>query len=926
MATPTMTTRVLPVTSAALEQEATRLLRKYSGRDERVLLIRAQPSGNGFAPFTVNDRTIRTAVCVSPLAVLEQVTAHVEGGGDGILVVLTDAEESELGPGLLSRAIRQRIFMVEPWRLIEESFGAQQLDPRLAAESWAGEALLDAMPPGGWPRLQGSLLTRDTAMRALATRRLRLDRLGVKPEDLSAEALLLWSRDRESVEAFRTLRETERTGLIGWLAECAGGTAEILFPLVEAGNGVDALALGVVCAALWHSDAVSVAQRAQGGVLTYVAMARPSEIEVTDRAVREFATAAEQLVGWLLADRDDPNAGRQAHAVLDRAEELITRFGAGPVVRRSLLLKSSVDARLDDVTQGLKTALRDHTQVSELADAISALRRHALTKELHEHRLRRAEMAQRLIQWLATPAEPIQGVGSAVRAQLDEWGWVDRARDDVWAGEELDPALQSAYRDLYALVRDRRRSLDEAFAVKLAAATVAESDPGDVLTVETVLPRVVAPLVAGRNGQKRAVLFLVLDGMSAAVATALGEELRAQRWEEYDPLELSGDGPRRRAVVAALPTLTQVSRASLFAARITNGGQEGERAAFENHALWKGRKARLFHKGGLPGEAGETLGDELVQALNDEATAVAVVLNAIDDSLDKGRADRPWTIADIPGLRALLDHARYQGRAIILTSDHGHVLERGVELRRTTGAVSARHRQATSPAGDGEVELAGSRVAVENGRIVALWDPHVRYTDRKAGYHGGAALAEVTIPLLAFLPLGADAPTGWRALPEQSPAWWSLDAEVRPVPAVPTLAPAQRKTTKIAARKDQPELFDIAAETAVTAAGASPAAALVTELLGTDLFDAQQKLMPRKVPTAKILAVLVALLESGGVLPLPVVAERAGEPAVRAAGFAATLQRILNIDNYPVLAVIDNGRNVKLDETMLRKQFELKGR
>src|SRR4051794_33717974 len=236
MATPTMTGRVLPVTSAALEQEAARLLRKYNGRDERVLLIRAQPSGNGFAPFTVGDRTVRTAVCVSPLAVLEQVTEHVEGGGDSILVVLTAAEESELGPGLLSRAIRQRIFIVEPWRLIQESFGAQSIDPRLAAEGWSGEALLDAMPPGGWPRLYGSLLTRDTAMRALAARRLRLDRVGVEPENLDAGALLLWSRDRESVEAFRTLRDVERTGLIGWLREYIGGAVEVLFPLVEAGK------------------------------------------------------------------------------------------------------------------------------------------------------------------------------------------------------------------------------------------------------------------------------------------------------------------------------------------------------------------------------------------------------------------------------------------------------------------------------------------------------------------------------------------------------------------------------------------------------------------------------------------------------------------------------------------------------------------
>ncbi|WP_405088320.1 BREX-2 system phosphatase PglZ [Microbispora sp. NBC_01389] len=916
--------RLLPVTSAALEQEVTRLLRKYAGQQEKALLIRAQPLGNGFGTMTVAGQRMRVVSCVSPLAVLEQVTEHAESDDDAVLVVLTGAEDSDLGTGLLSRVIRQRVFVVEPWRLIEESFGAQHLDPRLAAESWAGEALVDAMPPGGWPRLAGPLLTRDTALRALAVRRLGLDRIGVDPENLDASALLLWSRDLEQVEAFRLLREAERAGLIAWLRECAGGTADVLFPLVESGHAGDALALGLVCAALWHPQAGSTAQRAQGGVLSYIAMARPGEIKVTDQAVREFAAAAEQLTGWMLADRRDENAGRHAHAVLDRAEELIAQFGAGSAAQHSLLLRSSLDARIEAVAQTLRTSIHDHCAVGKLAQAVAELREHKLA-DIHAHRVRRAEMAQRLVQWLATPNPTASGAGAAVQAQMGEWGWVDRARDDIWAGEELNRTLQSDYRDLYALVRDRRRALDEEFAGRLAASTAAGADPGQILMVETVLPRVVAPLVTGGNGHRRPVLLLVLDGMSTAVATALGEELRAERWEEYDPVAGADEEPRRRAVVAALPTVTQVSRASLFAARITTGGPDDERAAFEKHAFWKGKKARLFHKGGLPGDAGETLGDDLVQALNDDATAVAVVLNTIDDSLDKGRADVPWRISDIAGMRTLLDYARYQGRAVIITSDHGHVLERGSELRRADGVRSARHRSAGPPADAAEVELAGSRVAAADERIVALWDPHVRYTDKKAGYHGGASLAEVTIPLLAFLPLGAAAPTGWRALPDQSPSWWSLDAPGPVAPAVQ--APARTKPRKNGKKQDQqerPGLFDVAM--ASPEVPQAPETALVAELLDTELFQAQQRLMPRKVPAAKIEAVLVALLESGGVLPLPVAAERAGEPVVRAAGFAATLQRIFNLDNYPVLAVVDNGRTLKLDVALLREQFGLKGR
>ena len=41
----------------------------------------------------------------------------------------------------------------------------------------------------------------------------------------------------------------------------------------------------------------------------------------------------------------------------------------------------------------------------------------------------------------------------------------------------------------------------------------------------------------------------------------------------------------------------------------------------------------------------------------------------------------------------------------------------------------------------------------------------------------------------------------------------------------------------------------------------------------------------------------------------------------RARGFITTLQLIFNVDNYPVLSVIDDGRTVRLDVALLREQF-----
>ncbi|GGW35505.1 hypothetical protein GCM10010340_11440 [Streptomyces griseoloalbus] len=44
--------------------------------------------------------------------------------------------------------------------------------------------------------------------------------------------------------------------------------------------------------------------------------------------------------------------------------------------------------------------------------------------------------------------------------------------------------------------------------------------------------------------------------------------------------------------------------------------------------------------------------------------------------------------------------------------------------------------------------------------IVALWDADSRYTALKAGYHGGASLAEVTIRCSRSCPSGRNRPKG----------------------------------------------------------------------------------------------------------------------------------------------------------------------
>ncbi|MER6128692.1 BREX-2 system phosphatase PglZ, partial [Streptomyces sp. NPDC001795] len=465
--------------------------------------------------------------------------------------------------------------------------------------------------------------------------------------------------------------------------------------------------------------------------------------------------------------------------------------------------------------------------------------------------------------------------------------------------------------------------------------------PGSMPTVETFLPEVVAPVV--RAGERR-VLLLVLDGMSAAIAAELGEQLR-DHWAEYDPLPGAKDAPRRRAMAAALPTVTSVSRTSLFAARLMKGTQADEKRLFPAHRFWGGEDVAVFHKDDLRAEtSGEPFGPELHEALVGDRTHVAVVLNTVDDRLasEQKLGDGAWRLSDIGGLRALLRSAADQGRAVILTSDHGHVIDRRSTRVDADDVRSARHRGPGGPLVEQEIVLTGPRVLdpEPESEIVALWDANARYTSRKAGYHGGASLAEFAIPVLAFLPFGAKPPSGWRELGNQQPSWWSLVPRAEEQPprthAAAVSAPVPKKPPKKTKNeaelaKSHEALFDVTLVPSgsedgalLSAAPVSPGDALVDALLKSEVFTAQVQLLARKPDLARVEKAVHALLDAGGTLPMTALAQRVGLPANRPAdGFAAVLRQLLNHDGVQVLETLPDGRTLRLHTGLLRDQFEL---
>ncbi|MFD5186890.1 BREX-2 system phosphatase PglZ [Streptomyces sp. NPDC058357] len=949
----------------------------------RVVLLRAEPVWDGPAELSWGEPW-RAVVkgAPSPLAVHELILGHQDRSATGpeVLVLLTDREEAELGPDLLAKVHKQRVNAVNTWDVVREAFGAVDTDSRLNKENWAAESLLDATPPGGWPQLAGGILTRRESLTALTLRRLGIGRYDpdrdprvsspefaarsgggteadsgslvagtvTSGDGLDVQTLLRWSMAPGGPDRLLSLRAAERDGLTRFLGEedQTGLAGQALLALVGAEHGSDAVAFGLVCAALWgHADATADAEdyRARGRAERWFGEEPPARGKALDALAAAFGRSCENFVSGLLLtgrtgqDEVAATARRQSGAVLDRASSLVRQFGAERAATSSPVLAEGLEARFRDVGRALSSG-----DAGATAQAVSALDEHRQATDPDARtRISRAKMAQRLTQWLATgPVAECENVASGVGRHIAETGWVDLALEHIEAGGDPDASLRSAYDTLCTSVRTERREIDRDFAAKLATWTANGTDPGSMLTVETFLPTVVAPVV--KAGGRR-VLLLVLDGMSAAIAAELGEELR-EHWVEYDPVPKAKDSPQRRGMAAALPTVTSVSRTSLFAARLMTGTQADEKRLFASHRFWGGESVAVFHKDDLRGESsGDTVGPELNDALVGDRTHVAVVLNTIDDRLAKEQklGDGAWKLGEIGRLRQLLRLAAGQGRAVILVSDHGHVIDRHGVRVDASGVRSARHRSAGGVLQETEISLSGPRVvAPESGdEIVALWDADSRYTAQKAGYHGGVALAEFTIPVLAFLPFGAEPPHGWRELGSQQPPWWSLTS--RPAEPVRSAAadiaapkkPSKRAKADAVFARSHESLFDVVLTPATEESRADsamisaelrlPDDALVTALFASELFETQVQVLGRKPNLAQVEKAVRALLDAGGTLPVTALAQRAGVRASGADGFGAVLRQLLNYDSAQVLENLPDGRTLRLDKELLREQFGL---
>lgn len=885
-----MTDRV-PEASLALVRERARQL-IADGRS-RVLALRAKPVWR-HGDLTLGDVTVQVRPAVSQLAALDALTQR----GDAYLVLLTDRSEADLGDVVVVQADRQRVEAIDEWEAVPPLFGATALDPALRTlGAWVPTALLDHQPSEGWPAAPSGSVTADHALGALLARL-----LGSGPvPDLGA--LLAALDEPAGRSGWQGVPGPVRAGLAAWVrgARALGRPAEMALAAAARGP-VSTRALGLALDVLWPGDgtALDPSQAAARGRVE----SRVDDAPIAPEAARAFADAARAEV-LRAVEVGDPSVA----SVFPQAEALLGDLGWSDGIARSSVLPGGMTARLHALA-----ALVAQPDVAGLVAALPRLEGALADLLSHERAdadapaVLAARMSVRMVRWLATlpDREQPSQLGGALRDYLTDGAWVDRAAAVLWDGAE-DPVVASAYRSLLGVARAPRSFQDKVGAALLADATARDEAPAGGLLIERVLSDLVWPM-GGRS------LVVLLDGMSAPVACELADDIAGLGWTE-----LVRDGGSRLPVLAALPTVTEFSRSAFFT------GELGRGLGAEAPAMRERFGAPLFHKDGLRAPAGEALPAAVRDALSGDARMVAVVLNTIDDALAKhDPGGTRWRAGDVQHLRPLLNAAALAGRTVVLTSDHGHVVERGSEALAVPGA-DARWRAPGGPIGSGEVLVSGRRVAP--GEAVLLYREDARYTSLRSGYHGGASLAEITVPLLVFGWPGVEVPSGWRAAPPQAPAWWHETQRVAQPggrrsrrtgggTVVDLAPPVEAPATPVEDGTGQGTLaFEVPAVSAPVD--------LASQLAASPVLAEQRARAGRAAPAAEQVAAVVRVLLAGeGRAHRDTVAGVLGVPS--AALPMSTLGRVLNVEGYQVIWLDADGQTVRLDEALLREQFDLR--
>lgn len=889
--------------SAVLTQVQAILAR--DAQADRIALVWPEPIEPRERRLPLSDTRLRVVYCPSELAMRERLVAHTPGAER--LVMLSPFDETRLSQDVLARLWGGEPKRISPWRTLEQLLRVRRIDPRLTAKfyRWIAEALVEGFERYRGRIQFGEVLDFDKAWRALA-----LARLDFAGEVLDLDALLEWSRGSDVNATVSALPEAVTAHLGDWLRPRLGASTELVLNLWRHGHAGDMVAVGLVCSVLYRAGLTPdqalfqargrLRERLIGGA------------RIDDATLADYGRTTVGYLARFLAER--PYGA--LNAPLAQAEQLLASLDMQPLAAASDLLPGGYGQRLDRLAQTLQAALAGQPIEPALA-ALADLRRHQLAR-VRTEQLGTAEMAMRACRWLKTETVERASLLEEIDDYVASGGYLDWARSRLWSGDEHE-GLNRVYTRLVAQVSARRERLNERFSHHLSAIARGDRVDASVLPVEQALEGLVAPLA-----KQQPVLVLVLDGMSQAVYRELAGDLLHHGWVELQPAERLAPC----CLLAALPTITRISRCALLSGALGEGASADEKQAFAAHPALKALSSTkfpplLFHKTDLQQPGSGALAEGVRDIIAGQAhRVVGAVINAVDDHLSSGaQVSVRWSVASIGVLRQILEAARESGRLVILTSDHGHVLDHDMTLMQTK-AEAARFKPTTEAVGVGEVRVSGERVVLPGNQVILPWSERIRYTAKKMGYHGGGSLQEVLIPFGVYRNAGETGPiAGWQEVARQAPAWWALD----PAPEPPArVAVASAPVPSARPSRQNTRTLDLFAEPPTPSPAMTEEGDWIAALLASPVYAQMRARSGRvMVSEAQMRQLLERLSQAGGQQMAAAVAQGLGLPEIRLNGLLAGAQKLLNVDGYPVLAIDRASKTIRLDLASLKTQFEL---
>jgi hypothetical protein len=850
----------------------------------------------GPAVYGTGSDQIAIYQCDSPLQMRLALQSAPETASATVLV--TPLDQGKVSDDILVRMAMRKLHPINSWEIVRSLFKAKHLDPRITRHTFLAEMLLEYAGSRDLPPVAGGLVDADTVWGILLGERLGLS--GAHPDVVE---LLRGTAEADLAARWKACPPEFRSAATAWIAEAAGDAASTVLGCVEGEHGAKALAIGLVMGVVYNDAIGRELDKAAGRLEAYVGTTNlPAEIAKRWRDAA--ATAAVRL--------PKPTLRR----CLDDAEIILENIGATSHAWRSSELEIGFEQRFTRFGQAMAAHIDARaTAISEeLLSVYGSLQQHRLGRD-RSRRMERAAMAIRLARWLADQNAgnhaPPSNLLAIAQGYAADGGFVDWARQ-VLRGGEPNKDLAAAFVRLVDRVTELREAQNRRFGQAVADQHAAGDASSGLIPVEQILDQIVAKAAA-----KAPVLLLLVDGMSWAVFRELVSDIKSHDWIELG----FAPAPKRMIGLTALPSVTEVCRTSLLCGSLKRGQAFDEVQGFAAYPALTavsqpGLAPKLFHKAALEGDEDSSLAGDIRQALADKRQrVVGIVINAVDDHLDKGdQIDAVWTMQHIRVLEPILAEAEAAGRLVILLSDHGHILDRQTEGREATDGL--RWRRLGGSVAKDELEVSSPRVVLpDGGRVIVPWSDLLRYGPKKNGYHGGATPQEMLIPI-SVLGRERHLPEGMGELPVELPLWWTEPTIARPVAVVAEqpLRPAKGKTPP-------PTLFD---QPRVPAVAPAPAEPWIKALLQSDVFAVQKRLAGRvPIDDVTLQSLLANLVSRGGKMTATALAGALGVPEHRLPGLLAVMQRLLNVEGYAILDRQDAANTVVLNVPLLKKQFEL---